>query len=114
MGKEVPTTREGGGLIDLGGATNPLVFASPTALSFPVNGGIRSVALTDAGTGAGSWSVAIEPQQNAAGIAFDTERQPEHIGRQRDALVDLVKRQHERRIDAHDRDGLEQRHGRSV
>ena len=31
--------REGGGLIDLVRADNPLLFASPTSISFPVNGG---------------------------------------------------------------------------
>ena len=31
--------REGGGLIDLARADNPLLFASPTGISFPVNGG---------------------------------------------------------------------------
>src|SRR5262249_7018291 len=56
-GHEVSVLREGGGLIDLVKADNPLVFASPTSISFPMNGGTMHVALTDAGDGAGSWSV---------------------------------------------------------
>ena len=69
-GKEALTTREGGGLIDLGRATDPLVFASPTAVSFPVNGGGRTIDLTDAGGGAGSWSVTIAAQQSAGAVTF--------------------------------------------
>lgn len=69
-GNEVPTTREGGGMIDLVRATDPLVFASPTAISFPVNGGRRAIDLTDAGGGAGAWSVTIAAQQRATGVTF--------------------------------------------
>jgi hypothetical protein len=69
-GAEVPTTREGGGLIDLTRASDPLLFAAPTSISFPVNGGTRSIALTDAGGGAGSWSVAIQSQQSASGVTI--------------------------------------------
>ena len=52
-GAEVPATREGGGLIDLPKADNPLLFAAPTAVAFAVNGGGASIDLTDAGGGAG-------------------------------------------------------------
>src|SRR5581483_6691517 len=55
-GHEVSVLREGGGLIDLVRADDPLVFAAPTSLSFPVNGGAIPVALTDAGGGDGSWN----------------------------------------------------------
>ena len=51
--------REGGGLIDLVKADNPLIFAAPTSISFPVNGGTVPVTITDAGGGSGSWSVSI-------------------------------------------------------
>src|SRR5579862_4984712 len=68
---EVTTTREGGGEIDLARATNPLLFAAPTALSFPVNGGSVAITLADAGGGAGPWSVAVRRQQASSGIAFD-------------------------------------------
>ncbi len=55
------TTREGGGFVDLARADRPLLFASPTALSFGflARGRLaaKRVALTDAGGGAGAWAV---------------------------------------------------------
>jgi subtilisin family serine protease len=66
--KEVLPTREGGGLIDLAAANNPLIFASPTAVSFRFlrrgETGAVSIGLTDAAGGAGAWSAAV---QTAAG-----------------------------------------------
>jgi subtilisin family serine protease len=57
---EVPPTREGGGLIDLAKADNPLLFASPTGLAFgelrPGAGATQTLQLTDAGGGAGAWN----------------------------------------------------------
>ncbi len=67
-GGEAPATREGGGLIDLLNANDPLFFAAPTSIAFPVNGGSRGIALTDAGGGAGPWSVAVDAQQHANGV----------------------------------------------
>jgi subtilisin family serine protease len=68
---EVPATREGGGLIDLAKADNPLVFAAPTSFSFGVLGAgaaaTRSVALTDAGSGAGAWQISTTVTQPLAG-----------------------------------------------
>ena len=68
---EAETTREGGGTIDLTRADNPLVFASPTGLSFgfvvPGTSAVREVALSDAGGGAGSWDVSATLQQAANG-----------------------------------------------
>jgi subtilisin family serine protease len=63
-----PTTRMGGGEIDLAAADAPLLFAAPTGISFglvrpgtaPVE---RSVTLGDAGGGAGDWTVAVVEQQ---------------------------------------------------
>jgi subtilisin family serine protease len=56
------STRQGGGFVDLVRADRPLLFATPTAVSFGlVRRGrtvARRVALTDAGGGAGLWSVA--------------------------------------------------------
>jgi subtilisin family serine protease len=53
--------REGGGLVDLPRADNPLLFASPTGLSFELlaRGASRTlpVTLSDAGGGAGVWTV---------------------------------------------------------
>jgi subtilisin family serine protease len=70
-GTEVDTTREGGGTIDLVRADRPLLFSSPTSLSFgfvkPGLSSTRQVALSDAGGGAGDWSVSTTLQQPAAG-----------------------------------------------
>jgi subtilisin family serine protease len=60
---EVSPLREGGGRIDLGRANNPLLFASPSSISFgmlrPGTSADVTVALTDAGGGAGTWSVSL-------------------------------------------------------
>jgi subtilisin family serine protease len=61
-GREVSVLREGGGQVNLPRADNPLVFAVPTNVTFPVNGGNKSVAMTDAGAGAGTWSVTTQIQ----------------------------------------------------
>jgi subtilisin family serine protease len=59
---EVNPLREGGGRIDLVRADQPLVFASPTNISFgllkPGASVQRTVRLTDADGGAGIWNVA--------------------------------------------------------
>jgi len=64
--REAPTTREGGGVVNLPRADAPLIFSSPVAVSFGfVARGARvtrTVELTDAGGGAGEWSVAIDAQ----------------------------------------------------
>ena len=61
---EVPATREGGGVIALTRADRPLVFAAPTGISFGLlrRGGsaMQSVELSDAGGGAGEWTVTVE------------------------------------------------------
>jgi hypothetical protein len=58
---EVNPLREGGGRINLVRADQPLVFASPTNLSFgllkPGATARRTVGLADAGGGAGVWKV---------------------------------------------------------
>ena len=38
-GHEVSVLREGGGLIDLVRADNPLFFSAPSSITFPVDGG---------------------------------------------------------------------------
>jgi subtilisin family serine protease len=72
-GVEVDTTREGGGTIDLVRADRPLLFASPTSLSFgfvsPGGASARQVSLSDAGGGAGEWTVTTTLQQPAAGAS---------------------------------------------
>jgi hypothetical protein len=64
-GAETSPLREGGGMIDLPRADNPLLFASPTSVTFPVNGGAASVQLADAGGGAGPWSVTVAAPRDA-------------------------------------------------
>ena len=72
--EELSTVRGGGGVIDLPRADNPLVFAAPVALSFGLVGPgarvVQSVALTDAGGGAGDWTVTIERQTAATGVGM--------------------------------------------
>jgi subtilisin family serine protease len=72
--REALATREGGGLINLAAANNPLVFAAPTSVSFGLvpRGGSSSkaVALTDAGGGAGTWAVTIKTQTAHVGTTL--------------------------------------------
>ncbi len=71
-GLTASTTREGGGFIDLARADSPLVFASPTALSFGflARGRLaaKRVSLTDAGGGAGTWAVSHVLLGSARGV----------------------------------------------
>ncbi|HWG56111.1 MAG TPA: S8 family serine peptidase, partial [Gaiellaceae bacterium] len=68
--REAPPVRQGGGAVNLARADNPLLFASPVALSFglvPRTGThTRTVEVADAGGGAGEWSVTVEAQAGAA------------------------------------------------
>jgi hypothetical protein len=71
--EETPTTRGGGGVVNLTRADNPLVFADPVALSFGLVGtapASRTVTLTDAGGGAGPWAVTVERQTVLAGTTI--------------------------------------------
>jgi subtilisin family serine protease len=71
---ELTTVRGGGGVIDLPRADKPLLFAAPAALSFGFVGPnatvTRQVELTDAGGGAGPWTVTIDPQETAGAVGF--------------------------------------------
>ena len=71
-GLTASTTREGGGFIDLVRADRPLVFASPTALSFGflARGRLaaKRVTLTDAGGGGGTWAVSHVILGSARGV----------------------------------------------
>jgi subtilisin family serine protease len=73
---EVAAPREGGGMINLPRADNPLVFASPTSLSFGLlKPGVVAdgvVQLADAGGGAGDWSVSVQPQEQVDGATVGT------------------------------------------
>jgi subtilisin family serine protease len=70
---ETTSLREGGGFINLPRASDPLIFASPTTLSFRLMRGatgssiVPGVSLTDAGGGAGKWQVAVDQRQGPAG-----------------------------------------------
>jgi hypothetical protein len=68
----VPTTRDGGGVVDLPRADVPLLFAAPTGLSFGAlaKGAVagRSVVLTDAGGGAGDWTVTVVTQGSSGSV----------------------------------------------
>ena len=76
--QEAPVTLEGGGLVALPRAADPELFTEPTSLSFedlsvlhgPASRGLL-VRLSDAGGGAGTWQVQLEPQAATAGTAVD-------------------------------------------
>jgi subtilisin family serine protease len=69
-GAEVPTTREGGGIVDLPRADVPLIFTAPADVSFgqllPGAHAARAVAIADAGGGPDPWSVSVVVQQGTA------------------------------------------------
>jgi subtilisin family serine protease len=70
--REVPPTREGGGMIWLPRADQPLVFARPTSFSLGYlrrgRAAQRRIALTDAGGGAGLWSVSLRRMVAGRGV----------------------------------------------
>jgi subtilisin family serine protease len=72
---EAESTRQGGGTVDLVRADTPLFFASPTGLSFghvlPGGSAVGRVTLTDAGGGAGAWTVSTTLQQPAGGVSLN-------------------------------------------
>ena len=69
--REAAPVREGGGLMDLAAADNPLLFASPSAVSFrfPHRGQTASVplSLSDAGGGEGPWTLTVQTTVRTAG-----------------------------------------------
>ena len=69
---EAAATREGGGIVDLPEANDPRLFASPSTLSLGLlrvgSNRRATVDLTDAGGGAGSWSVSVRLPAAAAGV----------------------------------------------
>ncbi len=71
-GGEAFASREGGGLINLPRADNPLLFASPSGVSFgqlaPGSSGTVGVSLADAGGGAGSWSASVAQQTGSGTV----------------------------------------------
>ena len=76
--QEAPVTLEGGGLVALPRAADPAIFTQPSSLSFEDLSVLHSAAsrgllvrLSDAGGGAGTWQVQLEPQAATAGTAVD-------------------------------------------
>jgi subtilisin family serine protease len=71
--REAPATRQGGGIVDLPKADQPLVFAQPVNLAFGFmrrgQAASRRISLTDAGGGAGEWTVSIVRQAATPGVS---------------------------------------------
>ena len=72
--QEASVLVQGAGLVRVASADNPVIFSDPQSLSFgylDVNAGAASraipVTISDAGGGAGAWSVEIQPQVASAG-----------------------------------------------
>ena len=91
--REASVFLEGGGLIDVAGADSPQVFTDPSSLSLGdlnVSGGAarRSLVLelTDAGGGAGAWSVEVRPQAASLGASLEV---PSLVGLAPGGRVDL-------------------------
>ena len=75
---EASVLLEGSGMIDVPRADDPLVFTSPSSLSFGdlnVNkGAVRralNVEVVDAGGGAGTWTVEVRPQSASTGASLE-------------------------------------------
>ena len=71
---ETTSIREGGGRIDLPRADDPLLFTSPTGLSFglvkPGTTSTQTLQTTDAGGGPDPWTVTVEGQQTPPGATL--------------------------------------------
>ena len=69
----VGPTRAGAGLVDVAAADAPLLLPVPTGVSFGLVGAAaterRTVSVEDAGGGAGTWNVSVEPSSTAAGAS---------------------------------------------
>jgi minor extracellular serine protease Vpr len=76
--REAPVTLEGGGLVALPRAADPELFTEPDSLSFEDLSTLHGAAsrgllvrLSDAGGGAGTWQVQLQPQAATAGTSVD-------------------------------------------
>ncbi len=76
--REAPVTLEGGGLVALPSAADPQIFTSPSSLSFEDLNVLRSdaargllIRVTDAGGGAGTWTVRLAAQSATPGTSLD-------------------------------------------
>ncbi|HEY2938551.1 MAG TPA: S8 family serine peptidase [Gaiellaceae bacterium] len=74
---EASVLLEGGGLVNVAAATDPKLFTQPSSLSYgfldTTNGPARKpllLSLSDAGTGAGTWTVEIHPQAGSTGASI--------------------------------------------
>jgi hypothetical protein len=71
-GRETGPTREGGGMIWLPRADNPLVFARPSSISLGLirreSTSFLALNLTDAGGGAGPWHVSLQQSASVRGV----------------------------------------------
>ena len=76
--REAPVVLQGGGLVSIPAADDPLVFTDPASLSY---GDLRSdgagprrallLSIQDAGGGAGTWAVELQAQSTSAGAGLD-------------------------------------------
>ena len=73
-----PPSRAGGGLVHLDQASTPLIWASPTNVSFGLlapsakaTTRSQSIELSDAGGGAGSWTVSTQAARTSAGARLE-------------------------------------------
>src|SRR5205823_12978777 len=77
--QEASVLLEGGGLVDLPAANDPLLFATPATLSLGTMDARRApqrrqvrVSVSDAGGGAGSWVVGVRSQSSSTGVTLLT------------------------------------------
>ena len=75
---EAPVVLQGAGIVNVAAADDPRLFTSPASLSFgrlDVNRGAASRSLLvnvgDAGNGAGTWTVELQPQRASYGASLD-------------------------------------------
>jgi minor extracellular serine protease Vpr len=78
--QEASVLLEGAGLVNVAAANNPKLFTDPTSLSYgflDTSGGPARrallLSLTDAGSGAGTWTVTIDPQAASSGATIVPE-----------------------------------------
>ena len=106
-GNEVSVLREGGGLVNLVRADNPLLFAAPSSVTFPVNGGSVPITLSDAGGGAGTWSVSAPLQAAHRGVTVSVDGSvsvPGRLDAEDHGLAERRERRRHRLRDPHPRD----------
>ena len=79
---EASVLLEGAGLTDVGAADDPKIFTAPQSLSFSridvtTGAQVSSMLLmaSDAGDGAGTWSVAVAAQTQTSGVQIDVPQQ---------------------------------------